>query len=101
MRRAVFGGTDADPLKHLGEAQTCHVLLNRSDLAGAWWVSDDGEALRYARHQNLNTYETIDLVGFAVANGDAHDQEGYDLLLEMADRGRRLRLPDSVADLRR
>src|SRR5713226_8544369 len=28
IRRAVFGGTDDKPLKHLGEAQTCFVILN-------------------------------------------------------------------------
>ena len=28
IRRAVFGGTDDQPLKHLGEAQTCYVIKN-------------------------------------------------------------------------
>lgn len=49
VRRAVFGGTDEKPLKHLGESQTCFVILEWDTFAGSWWVSDDREALRYAR----------------------------------------------------
>jgi hypothetical protein len=35
--------------QHLGEAQTCYVILKWSEFAGTWSVSDDREALRYAR----------------------------------------------------
>ena len=28
IRRAVFGGTGDEPLKHVGEAQTCYVIMN-------------------------------------------------------------------------
>jgi hypothetical protein len=65
IRRAVFGGTDDEPLKHLGEAQTCFVILKWSEFAGSWWISDDREALRYARLQGITTRETIDLVSTA------------------------------------
>src|SRR2546426_99138 len=41
IRRAVFGGTDDHPLKHLGEAQTCFVILEWPEFAGSWWISDD------------------------------------------------------------
>jgi hypothetical protein len=101
IRRAVFGGTEDKPLRHLGEAQTCHVILNWAPFAGSWWISDDREAPRYARFKGITTRETIDLMNIAVVNGDIPARDAYDLMLTMADSGRFLRLPRSVEDLRR
>lgn len=101
IRRSVFGGTDDQPLKHLGEAQTCFVIKNWSEFAGSWWISDDREALRYARMQGITTRETIDLVSIAVVNGDIGAKDAFGLMQRMADQGRALRLPKSVADLSR
>jgi hypothetical protein len=100
IRRAVFGGTEDKPLQHLGEAQTCHVIMNWTSFAGAWWISDDREALRYARFQGITTRETVDLMNIAVVNGDIAARDAYDLMMAMADCGRFLRLPGSVEDLR-
>lgn len=99
VRRAVFGGTDVKPLQHLGEAQTCHLIQARDEFAGAWWVSDDAEAVRYAKRQEITTRETIDLIGEAVAMGDITAQGGYSMMFAMASAGRHLRLPSSPADL--
>ena len=101
VRRAVFGGTDDEPLKHLGEAETCFVIKEWAAFAGSWWISDDREALRYARFQGITTYETIDLVSMAVADGDVTDKQAFDVMVLMSDKGRSLRLPRSVSDLRR
>ncbi|KAF4405794.1 hypothetical protein GCU69_28385 [Streptomyces lycii] len=101
IRRSVFGGTDDQPLKHLGEAQTCFVIKNWSEFAGSWWISDDREALRYARMQGITTRETIDLVSIAVVNGDIAARDAFDLMRRMADEGRTLKLPKSAADLSR
>jgi predicted nucleic acid-binding protein len=101
IRRVVFGGTDGNPLKHLGEAQTCFVILKWSEFAGSWWISDDREALRYARLQGITPRETIDLVSTAVITGYIAAKDGVDLMRQMASQGRHLRLPHSVADLRR
>lgn len=101
IRRAVFGGTDDEPLRHLGEAQTCFVILKWSEFQGSWWISDDQEALRYARLQGITTRETIDLMSAAVVNGHIEMRAGYDMLRQMAEQGRRLRLPNSAADLLR
>lgn len=101
IRRAVLGGTDDEPLKHLGEAETCFLLCERSALAGSWWISDDREALRYARFQGITTRETIDLMSTAVVNGDIDAQEAFELMKRMADQGRYLRLPSSHTDLAR
>jgi hypothetical protein len=101
VRRAVFGGTDENPLKHLGEAQTCYVIKNWAEFAGSWWISDDGEALRHAKFQGITTRETIDIVSIAVTDGDIGVRDAFDLMQHMADRDRHLRLPKSPEELRR
>lgn len=101
IRRAVFGGTDDAPLKHLGEAQTCFVILKWSEFAGSLWISDDREALRYARLQGITTRETIDLVSAAVVDGYLPADDAFSLMRQMSEQGRYLRLPGSAADLRR
>ena len=101
IRRAVFDGTDDQPLKHLGEAQTCYVIKNWASFAGSWWISDDGDALRYAKFQNITTRETIDIFCIAVADGDIGAAEAFGLMKQMAARDRHLRLPKSAEDLRR
>lgn len=100
LRRVVFGGTDDQPLKHLGEAETCYLLRERVEFAGAWWISDDREALRYAKFQGITTRETIDLMSTAVVNGDVAAREAFDLMHQMSEHDRYLRLPSSPADLR-
>jgi hypothetical protein len=101
IRRAVFDGTDDEPLKHLGEAQTCYVIKNWASLAGSWWISDDIDALRHARFQNITTRETIDIIRIAVADGDIGAAEAFRLMNQMADSDRHLRLPKSAEELRR
>lgn len=88
-------------MKHLGEAQTCFVILKWSEFTGSWWISDDQEALRYARFQGITTRETIDLVTIGVVNGDIEARDGFNLMQQMARQGRCLRLPNSAADLLR
>lgn len=101
IRRAVFGGTDDQPLKHLGEAQTCHVILNWDEFAGSWWITDDKEALRYARFQGITTRETVDLVSMAVTDGHIAANDAFRLMQSMTRQGRHLRLPASAAALMR
>ncbi len=101
IRRAVFGGTDDNPLKHLGEAQTCYVIKNWAEFAGSWWISDDGEALRHAKFQGIITRETIDVVSIAVSGGDIGARDAFALMQQMADCDRHLRLPKSPEELRR
>jgi len=101
IRRAVFGGTEDKPRQHLGEAQTCYVILNWAGFAGSWWISDDKEALRYARLQGITTRETIDIMSIAVTDGDISARDAFDLIQAMADSDRYLRLPKSAEELRR
>ena len=101
IRRAVFGGGDDRPLQHLGEAQSCHVILNWAEFAGSWWITNDRDALRYARFQHITTRETIDLMCIAVVNGDITARDAFALMTRMTDAGRHLRLPKSPAELTR
>ncbi|MET9815371.1 hypothetical protein [Streptomyces sp. NPDC006355] len=98
-RSAVFGGTLERLLKHLGEAETLYIIKHWDDFAGSWWISDDRESLRYAQRQGIKTAETVDMVRRAVGAGHITAQDGFDLMKQMWDEGRRPRLPDSVTAL--
>lgn len=99
IRRDVFGGLRSEPRKHLGEAQTCYLLKNAPEWREAWWVSDDKEALHFARRQGITSKETFDIVCEVVADGDLTAQAAYDLMYEMDAADRILRLPTRPADL--
>lgn len=99
IRRAVFGGSEAQPTRHLGEAQTIHLIRTSPELNGAWWVTDDREALDYGRRQGLTVKDTTDLLADAVAMGDLTAAAAYDILVRMDRAGRHLRIPDSAAHL--
>lgn len=93
IRRDVFGGTRDAPLQHLGEAQTCWLLKESAEWREAWWVSDDRDALDFARKQGITTRETLDIMSAIVADGDLTAQQGHLLMLEMVSADRQLRLP--------
>lgn len=101
IRRSVFGGTDALPLRHLGEAQTIHLIRSTPQFNGSWWVTDDREALDYGRRQGLTVKDTMDLFADAVAMGDLTADEAYEMLTRMGDEGRNLRIPKSASALLR
>lgn len=101
IRRMAFGGIDDQPLKHLGEAETCFVLKQWEDYVGSWWISDDQDALRYARFQGITTRETIDLMAEAIANGDIDATSAFNVMSAMEEQGRHLRMPSAPADLNR
>ncbi|MEY9935409.1 putative nucleic acid-binding protein [Catenulispora sp. GP43] len=91
-RRAVFGGTLHQPLRHLGEAQTCHVILTWHEYAGSWWISDDLESLRYASRNGITTRTTGNLIEAAVNKTLISKNEGFALLHQMVNNGRPPRL---------
>ena len=88
-------------MQHLGEAQACYVIKNWPEFSGSWWITDDRDALRYARFQGITTRETIDLVAIAAVNGDISAVEGFALLNLMTERDRHVRLPKAADDLLR
>ena len=60
------------------------MIKNWASFAGSWWISDDGDALRYAKFQNIITRETIDIFCIAVADGDIGAAEAFGLMNQMA-----------------
>ena len=90
IRRAVFGGTPAQPTMHLGEAQTCVLILRRQDLREAVWITDDRDAGRFARRRGITTRETFDLMNEAVVGSLITAGEGHRLLQQMISAGRTL-----------
>jgi hypothetical protein len=98
IRKLVFGGSRKQPTKHLGEAETCYLIMNWAEFADSAWMTDDREAGRYARSQGITTGETIDLMGIAVVNGEIKADDAFALMHEMAAEDRHPRLPKSPAD---
>jgi hypothetical protein len=99
IRRAVFGGPPRQALRHLGEAQTCYVIQTWPEFAGSSWVSDDREALRYARLAGIATRDTAGLLSEAIAVGLVSRTHGFDLLRGMLSAGRHPRVPSHPTHL--
>jgi hypothetical protein len=92
LRRRVFGGHSGQPLKHLGEAQTCYVIKNRAEFEESCWITDDRDALRYARLQGITSFDTCDLIDEGIVARHVTRDEGYALLRKMRDAGRHVRI---------
>lgn len=100
LRRDVFGGTSSQSLQHLGELQTCYLLLDVEPWRGSWWVSDDQETVRFGKRQGFVVLETIDVMRHLVAEGDLRAEGAMALMESMQDAGRAVRLPRRAEDLR-
>ena len=72
--------TDASSA-HLGEAETCAIILNRS--LAARFVSDDLGAIRLAQSLGIETFTTADLLRLAVRVGFVTSAEGWRMLAEL------------------
>ena len=101
IRRDVFGGRSSDPLKHLGEAQTCFLIHEIEEWKGSTWISDDRDALEFARFQHIPTMETIDVMRSLIAAFEITPVDAFELMHAMADADRAIRLPATIADLTR
>lgn len=96
-RRSALGGLASEPRKHLGEAQTCHVIAHWSEYSGSFWISDDQDALEYALIKGITSRETKDLISEAIVSGLIGRSDAYQLLTEMRGLGRHLSVPASSA----
>lgn len=99
IRRTVFGGLARRPRAHLGEAQTCHVILNRAELRGSHWISDDQEAVCYASRQGIPTRQTAGLMQEAVARELIDPDKAWDVLVDMLQEERHIRMPATADEL--
>lgn len=69
IRTARFGGRPTEPLKHLGESQTIHVLSTFPKFLGSWIITDDADAYGLAKGRGLATRHTVDLLTDMISNG--------------------------------
>ncbi|MFC5959047.1 hypothetical protein ACFP51_32815 [Streptomyces pratens] len=100
LRRAVFGGTQREPMRHLGEAETLALIQTRQEFAGAVWITDDRDADEYATARGIPVKNTVTLMREAAVAGQIHCKEGHRLLLAMVADGQHIRgVPDRAERL--
>jgi hypothetical protein len=91
--RRGLGGSQADPLQHLGEAEIMY-HLGRREPSGIF-VTDDRPALDFARNRGLFTLDTSQILAECFQQGEIGCPDAYDLILEMFERNRGVRVPTS------
>lgn len=100
VRIAAFGGTPDRPLKHLGEAETLHLLCEKAEYSSSAWITDDRAAYEFAKSKGVITRSTRDLVEFLLSESELTSEDGYLLLCEIEDAGRYVhRMPASAREL--
>lgn len=62
IRVGRFGGSPSQPLQHLGESQTLHVISRFPDYRGSWMITDDRDAYELSKAQGIATKHTIDVL---------------------------------------
>ena len=97
--RAQLGGIRAEPLKHLGEAESIRAIESRAEFAGAIFLTDDIDAARVAENHRITVKDTTWLMADAYSMGDSACPETYEVLVQMCDEGRSIRLPASHRDV--
>jgi hypothetical protein len=87
--RTALGGTSAQPLQHLGEAESIRAILSRSQLHGAVLLTDDRDATELALFRGLTTWNTARLLADAFQMGEVRHPTAYEILVRMraAERG--------------
>lgn len=99
IRRAAFGGSANEPLKHLGEAQTCHVIRTNPEFSASFWITDDHDAAEYAKRQGITTRDTQDLISEGVQDNCVSRDDGFKILQQMAQLGQAVRVPQHPSHL--
>jgi hypothetical protein len=70
-----------------------------AEFSSAWWVSDDRDALEYARNQRIMTYQSLDVMRMIVADGDLTPEAALHLMRDMQASGRNLEVPATARGL--
>jgi predicted nucleic acid-binding protein len=99
LRRAL-GGTrrTGEQRKNLGEAQCIFAIEFLHDGRGTF-LSDDRNALAMARNRKINCIDTFDVIKNCFDEGLLTCPEPYDLLVEMSNSRRGVRLPAAHTDI--
>ncbi|MFD0782794.1 hypothetical protein ACFQZ8_02465 [Micromonospora azadirachtae] len=89
--RQAMGGTSADPLKHLGEAEVLYHLQRREP--SGIFVTDDRPALDFALRRGIFALDTSQVLAESFSQGEIGCPEAFDLIVEMAANDRGVRVP--------
>lgn len=91
--RTALGGTAADPLQHLGEAESIRAMQSRGELSGSILLTDDASAGDFARRKGLQVWDTCRLLADAYSMADVGCPEAYEVLHRMRQADRAVRVP--------
>jgi hypothetical protein len=92
-----LGQLPDDPLEHLGEAQTLY-YIERHEPTGIL-VTDDRVALDFARRRGLFAIDSPRVLSDCFSNDEIGCPDAYNLLLDMRNQGRGVRVPPDHADV--
>lgn len=93
--RTALGGTRSEPTLHLGEAESIHAILTRTELSAAVLLTDDKDARRLAGRRSLSTWDTTRLLADIHFSGDLEWEQARQVLLRMEAADRGVRVPAS------
>ena len=100
IRTQVFGGLRSQPLKHLGESQSIHVVSTFPQYRGSVWITDDHEAHSYGRGRGITVRDSVDVACALVARGERTATQMFKVLQDMLQAERTLlRNPTHHKDL--
>jgi predicted nucleic acid-binding protein len=93
IRRGLQASPTDPPTLHLGEAEVIDLLEN---VHPSWvFVTDDGPAGDLAKRRGLSVLDSVGVLADAYASGEIGCPDAYELLLEMAAKGRGVRIPSN------
>lgn len=88
IRRGVFGGSDDEPLKHLGEAESCYIISTYAEYKQSIWLTDDGDAFEHGQDRGILTRDTYDCMQVLVANREISEVLAFEMMEGMYQMGR-------------
>lgn len=89
--RRGLGGSLSAPMQHRGEAEIMYHLSHREP--SGIFITDDRPALDFARNRGLFALDTAQVLTECFQQGEIGCPDAFDLLREMVQKGRGVRLP--------
>jgi hypothetical protein len=99
LRRNIFGGTKHEPLEHLGESETLHVIRTDPAYGDAVWITEDRSAFEFGKRNGIVTRNTFNVFQDLVAFGDVSKAEGFRALQYLDGIDRLMYCPSSDREL--
>lgn len=101
VRRSKFGGSEAAPTQHLGEAHTLVLLRRPVFSSSSTWISDDVESRELAEHQRIRVRDSVGVLIDLVGHSELTPADALTVWAAMYDKQRGVPLPTTVADIRK